>query len=172
MQRVGRWWCITGPHRGFHRIFKGRRGSIFSTALFFTPHTEYANRFAGKRRKEFRDSDGYIAGTEGANVMPAFVSFEKSGRDRWGGLALMGDGPIASVIREILLDAQKKGSMAPVFADGRTAAARSSTSPSTPSKSSPPPATAARSPPGMRTSLYQGPAVPSASAATAKWRSH
>lgn len=76
--------------------------------FFFAPNPEWASRFAESAGKEFRDEDGYIAGSEGANVFPVFINLKNP-------LVLDASDGVnkgfvpASVIDEILRDAQRYG---------------------------------------------------------------
>lgn len=44
--------------------------------FYFTPHVAWADRFAESAGSEFRDDEGFIAGTMGANVIPVYLSLQ------------------------------------------------------------------------------------------------
>lgn len=76
--------------------------------FFFTPEPAYADRFAESAGREFRDEDGYIAGSEGANVMPVFLSMQNPFVED---LTKSGQGGFypASAIKEMIEYAQSRG---------------------------------------------------------------
>jgi len=55
---------------------KVRAKHIELPGFYFTPLTEYADRYAESAGREFRDEEGFIAGSEGANVMPVYLSLQ------------------------------------------------------------------------------------------------
>lgn len=77
--------------------------------FFFSPDAEIANRFSeSASRKEFRDSDGYIAGYEGSNVLPVYLSIQDMA-DISLDDAVTGKMTSSKVVREALNDAKENG---------------------------------------------------------------
>lgn len=89
--------------------------------FYFTPETAYADRFAESAGKEFRDDDGYIAGSEGANVVPVYLSIRNPATIDLGDSVFGGAMTSAKEVKK-MLDAAKAaghdGAIIKDWADG------------------------------------------------------